>query len=64
MIARFEQFFFCHYCFQKPSAAEVSESDHMRERVKPFLHRTNIKSRLILNNLVKNMERMYAFRKK
>ena len=28
-------FFFCHYVFKKPSAAEVSESVHMRERIKP-----------------------------
>ena len=27
-------FFFCHYVFQKPSAAEASESVYMRERVK------------------------------
>ena len=27
-------FFFCHYVFKKPSAAEVSESVYMRERVK------------------------------
>ena len=26
-------FFFCHYVFKKPSAAEASESVHMRERV-------------------------------
>ena len=27
-------FFFCHYVFKKPSAAEASESIYMRERVK------------------------------
>ena len=27
-------FFFCHYVFKKLSAAEVSESVYMRERVK------------------------------
>ena len=27
-------FFFCHYVFKKPSAAEASESVHMSERVK------------------------------
>ena len=27
-------FFFCHYVFKKPSAAEASESVFMRERVK------------------------------
>ena len=27
-------FFFCHYVLKKPSAAEASESDYMRERVK------------------------------
>ena len=27
-------FFFCHYVFKKPSAAEASESVYMRERVK------------------------------
>ena len=26
-------FFFCHYVFKKPSAAEASESINMRERV-------------------------------
>ena len=26
-------FFFCHYVFKKPSAAEASESGYMRERV-------------------------------
>ena len=26
-------FFFCHYVFKKPSAAEASESVYMRERV-------------------------------
>ena len=29
-------FFFCHYVFKKPSAAEASESVYMRERVKHF----------------------------
>ena len=29
-------FFFCHYVFKKPSAAEASESVYMRERVKLF----------------------------
>ena len=29
-------FFFCHYVFKKPSAAKVSESVYMRERVKQF----------------------------
>ena len=33
-IARFVQFFFCHYVFKKPSAVEASESIYMRERVK------------------------------
>ena len=33
-------FFFCHYVFKKPSAAEASESVYMRERVKPFPHQT------------------------
>ena len=27
-------FFFCHYVFKKPSAAEASESVFMKERVK------------------------------
>ena len=27
-------FFFCHYVFKNPSAAEASESVYMRERVK------------------------------
>ena len=27
-------FFFCHYVFKKPSAAEASECVYMRERVK------------------------------
>ena len=27
-------FFFCHYVFKMPSAAEASESVYMRERVK------------------------------
>ena len=31
--ARFEQFVLCHYVFIKPSAAEMSESAYMRERV-------------------------------
>ena len=30
-------FFFCHYVFKKPSAAEASESVYMRERVKADL---------------------------
>ena len=30
-------FFFCHYVFKKPSAAEASESVYMRERVKTTL---------------------------
>ena len=30
----FSNFFFCHYVFKKPSAAEASESIYMRERVK------------------------------
>ena len=29
-IACFKQFFFCHYVFKKPSAAEASESVYMR----------------------------------
>ena len=29
-------FFFCHYVFKKPAAAEASESVYMRERVNPF----------------------------
>ena len=29
-------FFFCHYVFKKPSAAEASESVYMRERVNSF----------------------------
>ena len=29
-------FFFCHYVFKKPSAAEASESVYMRERVKQY----------------------------
>ena len=38
-------FFFCHYFFKKPSAAEASESVYMRERVKEIVasngwHRT------------------------
>ena len=36
-IARFEQFFFCHYVFKKSSATEASESVYMRERVKSFI---------------------------
>ena len=27
-------FFFCHYVFKRPSAAEASESAYVRERVK------------------------------
>ena len=27
-------FFFCHYVFKEPSAAEVSESGYLREMVK------------------------------
>ena len=30
-------FFFCHYVFKKPSAAEASESVYMRERVNYIL---------------------------
>ena len=30
-------FFFCHYIFKKPSAAEASESVYMRERVKTYV---------------------------
>ena len=34
-IARYlSNFFFCHYVFKKPSAAEVSEKVYMREIVK------------------------------
>ena len=29
-------FFFCHYVFKKPSAAEASESVYMRERVNKY----------------------------
>ena len=32
-IARMSNFFFCHYVFKKPSAAEASESVYIRERV-------------------------------
>ena len=32
-------FFFCHYVFKKPSAAEASESIYMRERVKHIVSR-------------------------
>ena len=35
-IAGLSNFFFCHYVFKKPSAAEASESVYMRERVNPF----------------------------
>ena len=45
-------FFFCHYVFKKPSAAEASESVYMRERVNrspnifrclSFIRRDNVK---------------------
>ena len=36
-IARFEQFLLLSICFQKPSAAEASESVYMRERIKRCL---------------------------
>ena len=32
-------FFFCHYVFKTPSAAEASESVYMRERVKDDFER-------------------------
>ena len=32
-IANFEEIFFCRHVFKKPSAAEVSESIYMWERV-------------------------------
>ena len=35
-IARFVQFLLLSLCFQKPSAAEASESVYMRERVNHF----------------------------
>ena len=35
-IACFELFFLCQFVFKKPSAAEVSESVDMRERVNSF----------------------------
>ena len=36
-------FFFCHYVFKKPSAAEASESFYMRERVNhPFPHKIDL----------------------
>ena len=35
-------FFFCHYVFKKPSAAEASESVYMRERVNPFSYTTRL----------------------
>ena len=34
-------FFFCHYVFKKPSAAEASESVYMRERVNVLFMFTN-----------------------
>ena len=37
-IARFEQFFFCHYVFKKLSAAEASDNVYMREREKTLSH--------------------------
>ena len=37
-------FFFCHYVFKKPSAAEASESVYMREKVKS-------ETRLVIWNL-------------
>ena len=37
-------FFFCHYVFKKPSAAEASESVYMRERVKSVSYNINNKS--------------------
>ena len=40
-------FFFCHYVFKKPSAAEASESVYMRERVNTSF---DIRQRCILNN--------------
>ena len=30
-------FFFCHYVFKKPSAAEASKSVYMRERVTKYI---------------------------
>ena len=35
-------FFFCHYVFKTPSAAEASESVCMRERVKSFSHTVHL----------------------
>ena len=40
----FCNFFFCHYVFKKPSAAEASESVYMRERVKGNLYVQNPKT--------------------
>ena len=37
-IARFEQFLILSLCFKKSSAAEASESVHIRERVKDLFH--------------------------
>ena len=40
------KFFFCHFVFKKPSAAEASESVYMRERAKvivvAFYHGTDL----------------------
>ena len=36
-------FFFCHYVFKKPSAAEASESVYMRERVNKLIKEHIIK---------------------
>ena len=48
-IARFEQFLLLPLCFQKPSAAEASESVYMRERVNPYL---TLKSYIIKTSMV------------
>ena len=40
-------FFFCHYVFKKPSAAEASDSDKVRERVKIFPRRLQRRQKAI-----------------
>ena len=50
-IACFEQFLFCHYVFNKSSAAEASESVYIKQRVnnKSIAHDFNIISDKIGN---------------
>ena len=48
IIARFVQFFFCHYVFKKPTAGDASESVYMRERVKTVRSGDTCKDELVV----------------